>query len=129
MRELENFARRYLILGEPFPEASNDGPTPAGSPIRTAGALPPQLDDLKTQIRGIKGEAETLAIRRALEKTNWNRKAAAGLLKISYKSFLLKVRQYGVTQVTPVPMTAAYNVATDAAACRPSRKMAAHAAG
>jgi two-component system, NtrC family, response regulator AtoC len=33
-----------------------------------------------------------------LEETNWNRKQAAALLKISYKALLYKIRQYGIAQ-------------------------------
>jgi hypothetical protein len=47
-------------------------------------------------VRSIKGEAEAEAIARALEKTNWNRKAAAELLNISYKALVYKSRQYGL---------------------------------
>ncbi|GEM_PF-5293737 len=35
-------------------------------------------------------------IQRALEQTNWNRKKAAGLLKISYKSMLNKIKEYNL---------------------------------
>jgi len=52
--------------------------------------------DLKKMVRDIKGEAEAEAIARALEKTNWNRKAAAELLNISYKALVYKSRQYGL---------------------------------
>jgi len=37
-----------------------------------------------------------VAIRQALEATNWNRKAAARRLKISYKAILYKIRQHGL---------------------------------
>ena len=33
-----------------------------------------------------------------LDETNWNRKQAAGLLKISYKALLYKIRQYGLAE-------------------------------
>jgi len=36
-------------------------------------------------------------IKKALEKTNWNRKKAARLLEISYKSLLNKVKEYQLT--------------------------------
>jgi len=45
-----------------------------------------------------KDEAEAEAITKALEETNWNRKQAAALLKISYKALLYKIRQYGIAQ-------------------------------
>ncbi len=35
-------------------------------------------------------------IQKALEQTNWNRKRAAGLLKISYKSMLNKIKEYNI---------------------------------
>ena len=38
--------------------------------------------------------AEKTVIKKALEKTNWNRKKAAGLLEISYKSLLNKIKEY-----------------------------------
>jgi two-component system response regulator AtoC len=41
-------------------------------------------------------KAETEAMRQALEKTNWNRKKAARLLNISYKSLLNKIQDYGL---------------------------------
>jgi transcriptional regulator with PAS, ATPase and Fis domain len=33
-------------------------------------------------------------MKRALERTNWNRKKAAALLDISYKSLLNKIKSY-----------------------------------
>ena len=63
--------------------------------------------DLQIKLRGIqsdlvkqieKDEAEAEAINKALEETNWNRKQAAALLKISYKALLYKIRQYGIAQ-------------------------------
>jgi transcriptional regulator of acetoin/glycerol metabolism len=51
---------------------------------------------LKSLARSGKDEAEAIA--RALEETNWNRKQAAALLKISYKALPYKIRQYGIAQ-------------------------------
>jgi DNA-binding NtrC family response regulator len=42
----------------------------------------------------VKLEAERNAIAAALYKTGWNRKAAARLLKISYRTLLYKIEQY-----------------------------------
>ena len=47
-----------------------------------------------------KDEAEAEAIKQALNQTNWNRKQAAALLKISYKALLYKIRQYGIAQTS-----------------------------
>jgi DNA-binding NtrC family response regulator len=35
-------------------------------------------------------------MKKALDNTNWNRKKAAGMLNISYKSMLNKIKEYGL---------------------------------
>ena len=64
---------------------------PAEAPAEPSGGL-------KSLARNAKDEAEAEAITQALEETNWNRKQAAALLKISYKALLYKIRQYGIAQ-------------------------------
>ena len=49
---------------------------------------------LKSFVKNIKGEAEKKAIAEALAETQWNRKAAARLLQISYRALLYKIRAY-----------------------------------
>jgi two-component system response regulator AtoC len=49
---------------------------------------------LKKTCSGYVNNAEKAIIKKALERTNWNRKKAAGLLDISYKSLLNKITQY-----------------------------------
>jgi DNA-binding NtrC family response regulator len=49
---------------------------------------------LKSLIDTVKSEAERSAIAAALEKTGWNRKAAARLLSVSYRTMLYKIEQY-----------------------------------
>ncbi len=101
LRELENFVKRFLILGDESLalaelETREDG-----------GVLPPEdkpelpverPGGLKSLVRSLKDEAEMQAISRALEQTNWNRKKAATLLNISYKALLYKIRQYGLEE-------------------------------
>jgi two-component system response regulator AtoC len=101
LRELSNFIKRYLVLGDEklainelrpkgdgsgaqFDPASKDAANPAGG--------------LKSLARSAKDGAEAEAIAKALDETNWNRKQAAALLKISYKALLYKIRQYGIAQ-------------------------------
>jgi two-component system response regulator AtoC len=99
VRELENFVKRFLILGD---EALVLGELKgSASPTYQRGPGAPRAGvdksgDLKSIVRGLKGEAEMEAISRALEQTNWSRKEAAKLLNISYKALLYKVRQYGI---------------------------------
>ena len=102
LRELNNFIKRYLVLGDeklaihelhPHGDASaqldpalrNNGDGPGG---------------LKSLARTAKDEAEAEAIARALQETNWNRKQAAAMLQISYKALLYKIRQYGIAQTS-----------------------------
>jgi DNA-binding NtrC family response regulator len=97
LRELENFVKRYLILGDEYQaiqelralrgkaiDASDSSPAPAR---RTNG-------DLKSLVRDLKDEVEIKAIGEALKHTNWNRKAASRLLNISYRALLYKIREY-----------------------------------
>jgi transcriptional regulator with PAS, ATPase and Fis domain len=48
-------------------------------------------------LRSFRNEAEIHAINRALTHTGWNRKRAAKLLSISYRSLLYKIRQYNIS--------------------------------
>ena len=68
-------------------------PTPGGK-----AAADSSVGGLKSLARNAKDEAEAEAIPQALEQTNWNRKQAAALLKISYKALLYKIRQYGIAE-------------------------------
>src|SRR5271156_4225688 len=103
LRELSNFIKRYLVLGDATLAASELQPRPdsgGGAHVegRSAAAHADPAGGLKSLSRNAKDEAEAEAISRALEETNWNRKQAAALLKISYKALLYKIRQYGIAQ-------------------------------
>lgn len=108
LRELEEFVKRYLLMGEP--ELSfgadadlEDGDSDEGStqnhpkvvsgPI-VNGSREATPNSLKSLVQNVKLEAERNAIAAALEKTGWNRKAAARLLKVSYRTILYKIDQY-----------------------------------
>jgi len=96
LRELENFVKRYLILGDEnviIEELDPANITAAG--VESSGRRPVE-GDLKSLVRGLKDEAEMQAISEALDQTRWNRKEAARMLNISYKALLYKIRQYGI---------------------------------
>jgi two-component system, NtrC family, response regulator AtoC len=110
LKQLETLVKRYLVAGEdsifsdivgdtafesghnvpvhamPLRETSERG---FGSEQAATGA-----ESLKSLIQGVKVEAERSAIGAALLRTGWNRKAAARLLKVSYRSLLYKIEQY-----------------------------------
>src|ERR1700719_1121993 len=104
LRELSNFIKRYLVLGDETLAASELQPRPDGGGAAVNDGAPRSSSagnsagGLKSLSRNAKDEAEAEAIARALEETNWNRKQAAALLKISYKAVLYKIRQYGIAQ-------------------------------
>jgi two-component system response regulator AtoC len=107
LRELNNFVKRYLVLGddklainELHPKSDGHGAQFASGQYGDAGG------GLKSVARGAKDEAEAEAIRKALEETNWNRKQAASLLQISYKALLYKIRQYGIAETKSHKLTA-----------------------
>jgi len=101
VRELNNFIKRYLILGDEKLAIAELQPKLDGNGARFdlpgAKANEP-AGGLKSLARSAKDEAEAEAISKALDETNWNRKQAAALLKISYKALLYKIRQYGIAQ-------------------------------
>src|SRR5271157_2244311 len=100
LRELNNFLKRYLILGDENLAVSeliprNDG---NGGLFTDSTARAAETGGLKSLARTAKDEAEAQAITHALEQTNWNRKQAAAILQISYKALLYKIRQYGIAE-------------------------------
>jgi DNA-binding NtrC family response regulator len=101
LRELNNFIKRYLVLGDEKLAITELQPRNDGSGAHFDGTTshpPESAGGLKSLARTAKDEAEAGAITKALEETNWNRKQAAALLQISYKALLYKIRQYGIAQ-------------------------------
>jgi DNA-binding NtrC family response regulator len=102
IRELENFVKRFLVLGD---ESAAIGELQRGSaqdvhnaPVVPLEEKPPQQSqaDLKEMVRSLKNGAESEVIAQVLEETAWNRKRAATKLNISYKALLYKIRQYDI---------------------------------
>ncbi len=93
LRELENFIRRLVILGEEgmmlneLSTTTEEPPPQAVAAAAGASAPPPSA-----ALKDLKREAERKAIQAALERTQWRRKEAAKILNISYKALLYKMR-------------------------------------
>lgn len=103
LRELGNFVKRYLVLGDEKLaihelQPRSDGSGAQFDPVPPRPNTPETPGGLKGLARNAKDEAEAEAIAKALDETNWNRKQAAALLQISYKALLYKIRQYGIAQ-------------------------------
>src|SRR5246127_686952 len=102
LRELGNFVKRYLVLGDEKLAINELKPRTDGTGAEFEPAAPRGGSDtaggLKSLARTAKDGAEAEAIAKALDETNWNRKQAAALLQISYKALLYKIRQYGIAR-------------------------------
>lgn len=122
LQELEDSVKRYLVAGEK--DAAPEMPTdrkPEGNEFISPGAkenghYPPAslaaihagarpYKSLRSLLRSVKEEAERSAIARALEETGWNRKAAARLLKTSYRTVLYKIEQYQMSASESSPVS------------------------
>jgi two-component system response regulator AtoC len=118
LNELEAFVKRYLVAGDPELAFSQFDANLAGSDTNSGsesgelvnshpGSGDAEEDasvpkSLKSLIQSIKWEAERNAIGTALQKTGWNRKAAARLLQVSYRTLLYKIEQYHMSASEPV---------------------------
>jgi DNA-binding NtrC family response regulator len=114
LRELEYCVKRYLMVGDEELAFARAHAGAEGEPQETTlvktrrgkqvASSPGQVRmgvngsrSLRSFIQSVKAEAEKNAIAVALEKTGWNRKAAARLLKVSYRTVLYKIEQYQMT--------------------------------
>jgi two-component system response regulator AtoC len=98
LRELDNFTKRYLVLQDEQAIISELHPALNSTFVCAQSADGEASTNLKRLVRGVKGDAESVAIARTLEGTGWNRKAAAAHLQISYKALLYKIKQYQLGQ-------------------------------
>lgn len=110
LRELESFVQRHLVIGDDAlavrelrrkSSLPQEGVSDSETTNPSASEPKQGLSGLKTLIRSVKGDAERGAIQSALEQTQWNRKEAARLLGISYRSILYKIEQYHLVPLTP----------------------------
>jgi transcriptional regulator with GAF, ATPase, and Fis domain len=76
-------------------ENMNTLPPDSWSPARQVVAY---LQPTDLSLRSFRNLAEIHAINYALQKTGWNRKRAAKLLSISYRSLLYKIRRHNITR-------------------------------
>jgi two-component system response regulator AtoC len=113
LRELERRVKRYLMVGDEELSSGRVSSGPESEPHEAALAgslsvsqIVPSTNQsregasgsksLRSLVQSVKAEAEKNAITVALEKTGWNRKAAARMLKVSYRSVLYKIEQYQI---------------------------------
>lgn len=101
LTELEKFVKRYLVMGDGDLGLEmldpDDEMAVSNSHLPHAAQLHAGTAGLKSLVQSVKGEAERNAITSALEQARWNRKAAARLLQVSYRTLLYKIEQYHMT--------------------------------
>lgn len=114
IREIENFVRRYLIIGDEsqaIRQLQQDESANLHGGLRLVSSredvAETQPGDLKQKVRRLKEGAERMAITRALALTGGNRTEAARLLHISVRALQYKIRNFGVdgaeARVKPSP--------------------------
>jgi two-component system response regulator AtoC len=110
VRELKAIVRRAVLYGEKDSViqdlasqwAKSPGPLNYDNDIFALAGLSNLKKYLKEHesltLKSVRGafllRTEKAVIKKALEKTNWNRKKAAQMLEISYKSLLNKIKEY-----------------------------------
>jgi two-component system response regulator AtoC len=95
IRELENVARKIVVLNDPsivLSEFSSNSAEPRSPALAAKGSI------LKAATRAASRRAERQLILDALAKTRWNRKRAAQELQISYKALLYKLKEIGADE-------------------------------
>jgi two-component system response regulator AtoC len=103
VRELENLIQRFVVLQNEEEILKEISLSAKGNEMREKKESKEEKGEKlslrevnKTAVR----HAEKEAIRRTLQTTNWNRKKAAGLLNISYKSLLNKIKECGIDKTS-----------------------------
>jgi transcriptional regulator with GAF, ATPase, and Fis domain len=119
IRELENLVRRLVVLGhvgrvheQIVATLTGVGRTSRTRAVPVAPAAPaavvaagpepaPAALGLREIARRAAFEAEKKALGEVLHRVRWNRKEAARVLKVSYKTLLLKIAECGLDDRTP----------------------------
>jgi two-component system, NtrC family, response regulator AtoC len=111
LRELKTVVKSYLMAADKQRGLQKDptnldersktiaSPVSPGLSRSSSSLIAPSFgtaraDSLRSLVQSVKLEAEKNAIAAALKETGWNRKAAARLLKISYRTLLYKIERY-----------------------------------
>jgi len=106
IRELENTIKRIVLLGDEeaviqtlLREKTGNGDIPEISQEIFAGMNPAELADLRKVGKKAAEVAEKRIIENTLHETRWNRKDAAKLLGVSYKTLLNKIQKYRLGRI------------------------------
>ncbi len=105
IRQLENMIKQVIVRNDEtiihdLIAAAGRQPLPSGGIVETSARVDTDFSDLENQfsmkerIGRIVAAEENKLISDVLNKTNWNRRKAAKMLEISYRSLLYKIKEY-----------------------------------
>jgi two-component system response regulator PilR (NtrC family) len=96
VRELENILERAVALCEGWRITVGDLDLPESKPGREGMGNDPAMPEAGMSLETYMDEIEKQAIIRALEKTRWNRTAAAKQLGITFRALRYKLKKLGL---------------------------------
>ena len=109
VRQLENLIKQVVVRNDEGaidelvsrPVAARPGMPAVTAMVSTPVlAFAPETDgySLKRRVDAVIAREERDLIAEVLRKTNWNRRKAADVLEISYRSLLYKIKEYGLSK-------------------------------
>ena len=121
VRELENVIQRFVLLQDEdmvlrelvtnrdsafaspaVAEPAREADSAAVSPVIPAVPAPTESQSLPALVRKATSHVEREVIARALDVVRWNRRRAARMLGVSYKTLLNKMKTLGLDAKTPL---------------------------
>jgi two-component system response regulator AtoC len=106
IRELENLIKRLIVLEDEAMVLEQlrarkrceepRAPVVVKAPLEPAGRSKEYRPSVFAEATQVKTDMESEAIRLALDTARWNRRKAAALLSIEYRSFLYKLKKLGI---------------------------------
>ena len=122
VRELENVIQRFVLLQDedlvlrelvtdrdaafaPAAVAEPAAAAPVVSPVTPAAPAQTESQSLPMLVRKATSHVEREVIARALDLVRWNRRRAARMLGVSYKTLLNKMKALGLDAKTPILRT------------------------
>jgi DNA-binding NtrC family response regulator len=97
VRQLENLIKQIVVRSdENIIYDTLKGPIPGAGKKDAIVDISDGDFSLKKKVHTAVSEVEKLLITKVLHKTNWNRRKAARLLDISYRSLLYKIKDYKI---------------------------------
>ncbi len=118
VRQLENLIKQYVVRQDeaviyemmkhgptaPMRSSNSPGATQSGAARTATQSGRPEPDEkhgfsLKKRIAETVADEEKRLIAEVLRRTNWNRRKAAQMLEISYRSLLYKIKEYKLNEV------------------------------